>query len=264
MSFFCYFYNMKTEELHISNIRGLKLAARLYIPDSAIPRYYSVFAHCFTCSKELKAIGNIAETMTSHSIALMSFDMTGIGESEGNFSDTNLTTQIEDILSVSKFMESNYRTPRLLIGHSIGGCAVIFAALKLSYVNAVCTIASPAEPSSLSKKLNKTRQKALAEGYAETEIGGKKYTLRDSFFKDIENYNMASALKKLNRPYLIMHSPSDNYTDIRNAGIIFGYAKHPKSFICLDGIDHLMLKPHDAKYIGNIIACWAGRYIKNN
>jgi len=251
---------MKTVKLHIPNKKGLKLAAKLDTPLGNI-KAYAIFAHCFTCSKDLKAVININNSLSKMGIAALRFDMTGIGESEGNFSDTNFTTQIDDFLSAAKFISRNYEHPKLLIGHSLGGCVAIYSALKLQYVKAVAVIGTPAEPSSLSYKLKNTKKRAIENGVSETEIGGVKFQFKPQFFYDIESYNLKNELKNLKRPFLILQSLGDKYTDISNASILFQNAKHPKSFISLDNMDHLMLKKEDACYVGKLIGAWADKYI---
>ncbi|MCI0448610.1 MAG: lysophospholipase [Chlorobi bacterium] len=251
---------MKTVKLSIHNKKDLKLAANLDLPDGNV-KTYAIYAHCFTCSKDLKAIININRSLTKMGIASLRFDMTGIGESEGDFSETNFSTQIEDFHSAADFLSKNYKAAKLLIGHSLGGCVAIYASLKLPYVKAISVISTPSEPSSLSRKLKNTKNRAIQNGFSITEIGGVKFKFKPQFFYDIESYSLKEELKKLKRPFLIMHSPTDTYNDISNAAELFKNAKHPKSFISLDGMDHLMLKKEDAFYVGNLIGIWAEKYL---
>ncbi|MEO8512713.1 MAG: alpha/beta fold hydrolase [Ignavibacteria bacterium] len=252
---------MKTIEFRFLNKRGISLAGKLDTPDDGIISAYALYAHCFTCSMELKAIANINGALTDHGIAVMRFDMTGIGESEGSFPDSNFTTQIEDVLSAAKYLEENYESPKMLIGHSMGGSAVLFAAPQIPQVKAIVTIASPEEPAYLSIKLKRTKARCIKSGISETEIGGTKFTFKPQFFADIESYNLGELQENIHVPYLIMHSTVDTYSDITNAEGLFKKANQPKSFISLDDIDHLMLKKEDAEYVGNLIAVWAGKYI---
>jgi pimeloyl-ACP methyl ester carboxylesterase len=254
---------MKTAKFLIKNKHGLNLAACLDSPEEGRPRAYAVFAHCFTCSKDLKAIANINEALTKYGIASLRFDMTGIGGSEGDFTDTNFTTQIEDFLSAADYLKNNYKSPQLVIGHSLGGCVALESAIKLPSVNAAAVIATPAEPSNLSIKLKNTKARSIREGIGETDIGGLKFRFKPRFWDDIESYSLKKDLQKLDRPLLILHSPADTYTDIENAGILFRNAKNPKSFISLDDMDHLMLKKADACYVGDLIGTWFKRYIKS-
>jgi alpha-beta hydrolase superfamily lysophospholipase len=252
---------METVKVNFLNKNGLKLTGYLDFPNDKNPRAYAVFAHCFTCSKDLKAIANINESLTNSGIASLRFDFTGIGESEGDFSNSNYTGYIEDILSSVDFLNKNYESPELMIGHSLGGCTAIESASEIPSIKAVAVIGSPAEPSNLSEKLKRTKEIAAREGEAQAEIGGVKYLFKKQFFIDIEKHKLEPFIRNLQKPLLIMHSPSDIYTNIENAELIFQAAKYPKSFISLDGIDHLMLKKQDAMYVGGLIAVWAQKYL---
>lgn len=253
---------MKTIELSIINNRGLNLAGNMDMPDDDRNiRKYAIFAHCFTCSKELKAIANINAKLTEFGIAVLRFDMTGIGSSEGKFEDTNFTTQLDDFDSAYYYLKANYSAPEMFIGHSLGGSVALFSALKYSDVKAVVTIASPAEPSHLAHKLRRTKERALKEGIAETEIGGVKFNFKAQFFDDIAGYTLGNKLLKLKTPYMILHSPVDTYSDFENAEILFQRANHPKALISLDDIDHLMLEKEDAYYVGKLIGVWSEKYL---
>ncbi len=255
---------MKTIEVKFKNSRGITLAAKIDMPFNGHIRNYAVFAHCFTCSMELKAIININKTLTKHGIAVLRFDMTGIGESEGTFPDTNFTTQIDDIVSASKYLGEKYTAPQLLIGHSLGGSAILFASKQITSVKALVSIASPDEPANLAVKLKRTKEKCVKMGVAETEIGGVKFNFKPQFFKDIENYNAAELQKTINIPYLVMHSAADTYSDIENGLKLFNRANQLKSFVSLDNIDHLMLQKEDANYVGEVIMAWAKKYLIAN
>jgi alpha-beta hydrolase superfamily lysophospholipase len=252
---------MITKEFRFLNKRGISLAGKLDTPDDGKISAFAIFAHCFTCSMELKAISNINSVLTGKGIAVLRFDMTGIGESEGSFPDSNFTTQIEDVLAAANYLEENHEAPKLLIGHSLGGNAVLFAALRITSVKAIVTIASPGEPAYLSVKLKRTKSRCIKSGISETEIGGVKFNFKPQFFSDIESYNLSELQKSIHIPYLVMHSTADTYSDITNAEKLFSRASQPKSFISLDAIDHLMLKKEDAEYAGNLIAVWAGKFI---
>lgn len=254
---------MNSKKIHFLNKQHIKLSGYIDFPSDSEPAHYAVFAHCFTCSKDLKSIGNIDRSLTKAGIASLRFDFTGIGESEGYFPDTNYSNYIEDILASADFLEENYKAPSLLIGHSLGGCAAIESANKIPSVKALVTIGTPAEPSSLSVKLRKIKEKAILEGIAETEIGGLKFKFKKQFFDDIEKHKLEPFIRNLGKPLLIMQSTADTYTPVENAALIFQAAKYPKSFISLDDIDHLMLKKEDAYYAGELIAVWAKKYLKN-
>ncbi len=247
---------MKSKKIWIVNQKGFKLAAYLDLPDNEEPEKYAVFAHCFTCSKDLKSIANIDESLTNFGIGVLRFDMTGIGESEGDFSDTNFTTQTEDFISAAEYLKLNYQPPALAIGHSMGGCVAIEAALRLPDIKAVVTIGTPAEPSNISVKLKNTKARSIRDGTGTTEIGGVKFQFKPQFWKDIESYHLKGDLPGLNRPILILHSPVDSYTPYENGEELYRIANEPKKFISLDNIDHLMLKKSDAKRVGKIISEW--------
>ncbi len=232
------------------------------MPESGKSKAYGVFAHCFTCSKDLKAIRNIDSSLAEQGIAVVRFDMTGIGESEGNFEDTNFTAMLQDFAAVSEFVTVNYEAPKLAIGHSLGGSVVLKSALSMPSLKAVAVIAAPAEPSALSIKLKRTREQAFREGFAIRDIGGVKYKFKPEFFKDIESYSLKKDIQELKKPLLILHSPADTYSHISNSEIIFDLARQPKSLVSLDDIDHLMLKKSDAKYVGNLIGAWFEKYCK--
>jgi putative redox protein len=251
---------LKPQKFHFTNKHGIKLAAILDSPDN-LPSAYAILCHCFTCSKDLKAYRNIDLSLTSSGIAVLRFDFTGIGESGGDFSGTNFTTMIDDVLSASEFLSTQYKPAKLIIGHSLGGCAAITGARKISSINAVVTIGTPAEPSKMSIKLSKTKERAIAQGIGETVIGGKKFKFKKQFFDDIEAYKLQPDIAALRKPLLIMHSPKDTYTSVEDAALIFQAAKHPKSYISLDDMDHLILKKSDACYVGSLIAAWAKKYI---
>ena len=254
---------MISTKIFIPNKRGQKLAAVIDEPSGAAqPAAYAVFAHCFTCSKDLKAMPNINSSLAASEIATVRFDMTGIGESEGDFTETNFTTQIEDFLSVAEFLKQNYEAPKFAIGHSLGGSVAIKCAMKLSSIHAAAVIAAPSEPYLLSLKLKKTRAEAIKSGTAQREIGGVKYKFRPEFFTDLEKYDMERDLRNFKKPLLIIHSYADTYSDYTNAEVLYSHANEPKKLILLDDIDHLMLRKSDAVKIGSYIAEWFKKYMK--
>jgi putative redox protein len=253
---------LKSKRVNFLNNKGEKLCGYIDFPAETEPISYAVFAHCFTCSKDLKSITYINSSLARAGIATLRFDFTGIGESEGSFSESTYSDYINDLLLASEYLSNNYKAPQLLIGHSLGGCVVIEAAHKIPSVRAVVTIGTPAEPSSLSLKLRRTKEKAEKEGFAETEIGGVKLKFSKRFFEDIEEHKLEPYIRNLSKPLLVMQSPIDDYTTIENAVLIFQSAKQPKNFVALDNIDHLMLNKNDAVYAGEVIAVWARRYLK--
>ncbi len=252
---------MKSQKINFFNKDGLKLSGYIDSPEADTPVAYAIFAHCFTCSKELKAIANIDSSLAKKGIAALRFDFRGIGESQGDFPETNYSGYLDDVLSAAEFLSENFKPPKLIIGHSLGGCAAIESASKIPSIKAIAVIGTPSEPSSLSHKLRKTKEKAESEGAGEATIGGVKFRFKKQFFDDLENHKLEPYIRNLSKPLLILHSPIDAYTPIESGEEIFKTAKHPKSFVSLDKIDHLMLNKQDAVYVGDVIALWAKKYL---
>jgi putative redox protein len=252
---------MQSTRLQFDNSRGQTLAGRLDQPDSAVTDTIALFAHCFTCTKNLKAIGNISKALTSEGISVFRFDFTGLGESEGEFENTNFTSNTEDLIAAAGFLESSYSGPVILIGHSLGGAAVLQAAHGISTARAVATIAAPSEPNHLKKLLNLSSEGLDKSGEVEIAIGGRPFKLKKQFIDDLDRTKMSDKIRNLGIPLIIFHSPFDSIVSIDNAAGIFQSARHPKSFISLDRADHLLLEESDSRYVGSIIAAWARRYI---
>jgi len=252
---------MTSKRLKFPNPDSLKLSAFLDLPESGSPKAFALFAHCFTCGKNLKPIVNINKALTMHGIAVLRFDFTGIGESEGTFTETNFSSTVADLTAAAQYLGKEYEAPKLLIGHSMGGAAVLQAARHISSVKALVTIAAPSNPNHLSGILREKRNEVKSEGTAEVTIGGKTFTLTRQFFEDLESTKMEGFIRNLNRPLLILHAPDDDTVDIENAAEIFQMAKHPKSYISLDDTGHLILREQDARYAGNLIAAWVERYL---
>jgi putative redox protein len=255
---------MLSEDVLFINKRGQKLAGTIDKPKAGEIKHFAIFSHCFTCSKELKAIANIDSALCKSGIAVLRFDYSGIGKSEGSFTDSNYSSYLEDIDSAYYFLSKEYKAPSLYIGHSLGGCVAIESACSNPAVKAVAVIGTPAEPRTLAIKLKNTRERAIKNGTGVANIGGIDFEFTPAFFDDLEKHNLKSCIEKLKRPLLILHSPADTYTSIENASKIFSAARHPKSFISLDDIDHLMLKKEDALYTGSLIGAWASRYLTHS
>ena len=252
---------MKTRRVTFTSGAGHQLAGSLDLPDAGTATATSLFAHCFTCGKNLKSIVHIAKELTARGIGVLRFDFTGIGESEGDFATTHLTSNREDLLAAASFLEQELQAPSLLIGHSLGGAAVLHAALEMPSVTAVAVIGTPSEPSHLSDLLARKREEARNDGQAELTLAGRTFLLRPEFFDDLEAHHARDALAKLGRALLILHAPQDETVDIKHAAAIFRAARHPKSFISLDGADHLLLDEADGRYAGSVIAAWSARYL---
>ena len=253
---------MKTIRLQLENREGLKLSARLEMPADGRPSAYAIFAHCFTCNKNLKAISNISRALTTHDIAVLRFDFTGLGQSEGDFADSNFTSNVNDLVDVARYLETHYRAPALLVGHSLGGAAVLLAAGQIPSVKAVATIGAPADPHHVTHLLSEDLDTIKKHGKAVVTLAGRSFTIKDQFLHDLEERNMQEHIKGLKRALLIMHSPQDTTVGVDNAADIYTSAMHPKSFISLDGADHLLSKEADSLYAGSTIATFASRYIE--
>ena len=252
---------MKQKRIKIENQEGLELAAYLRLPDDENIATLAIFAHCFTCTKNLNAIKNISQSLTGHKIGVLSFDFTGLGESEGEFAETNFSSNVSDLVAVAEYLAINYQAPELLIGHSLGGAAVIQAASRIDSVKAIATIGAPADAKHVSHLFQPELDQIEKEGEARVSIGGRPFTIKKQFLDDLDENPAEQQLKSLNQALLIMHSPQDNIVGIDNAATMYHRARHPKSFITLDGADHLLSDKKDSIYAGNMIASWATRYI---
>jgi putative redox protein len=253
---------MSIKKITFTNSENQQLSARLELPNHEKPHSYAIFAHCFTCNKNLLAVKNIARALNNKGIAVLRFDFTGLGESEGDFVDTNFSSNIQDLISASDFLTKQYQAPSLLIGHSLGGAAVIYAAKEIESIKAVATIGAPSSPDHVQHLFKSDLEEIKEKGKATVSIGGREFSLKKEFLEDIESKKMESCIKSLRKPILIMHSPQDNTVGIQNAKELYHYAHHPKSFISIDGADHLLSNKEDSIYVGNIISGWASRYLE--
>jgi uncharacterized OsmC-like protein/fermentation-respiration switch protein FrsA (DUF1100 family) len=252
---------MTSTKVTFHNQDNHKLSAHLHLPPSGKPEILAIFAHCFTCSKDLMAVVNISRALIQHNIGVLRFDFTGLGESEGTFSDTNFSTNISDLIAAAFFLKENYIAPSLLIGHSLGGAAVLVAAQQLPEVEAVVTIGAPSDPEHVMRLLQNDLTEIEANGKARVSIGGRPFTITKQFLDDLRKRSPADVLKDFKKPLLILHSPQDNVVEIDNARKIYEAARHPKSFISMDGADHLLSNKEDSNYAGEVIAAWSRRYI---
>lgn len=251
----------KSTKVTFQNKEGITLSARLEMPIHQIPFAYAIFAHCFTCSKNLGAVRHISQALTKNGIAVLRFDFTGLGDSEGDFADTNFSSNVGDLIAAAQFLEQEYEAPTLLVGHSLGGAAVIFASAELDSVKAVATIGAPANPEHVSHLLAEGSEDLVSKGIAKVNIGGRPFTVKKQFIDDIKSQKMEAVLPDLRKSLLIMHSPQDRTVFIENARKLYQMAHHPKSFISLDGADHLLTNKADSLYIGEAVASWAKRYL---
>ena len=252
--------DMATERFVFEGHAGDKLSARLDRPEYP-PRTTALFAHCFTCSKDIPAARRIAEKLSSLGIAVLRFDFSGLGHSEGEFENTNFSSNVQDLELAAQHLEGVGLAPSIIIGHSLGGAAVLKAAGKIDSIKAVVTIGAPADPSHVAHHFGKNLDRIRSEGEAEVNLGGRFFKIKQQFVEDIGKSNLEPAIAGLRRALLVLHAPLDNTVGIENAAAIFGAAKHPKSFVTLDKADHLITRHEDAEYAASVIASWVERYL---
>jgi uncharacterized OsmC-like protein/alpha/beta superfamily hydrolase len=243
------------------NAQGQMLAGRLDAPANGTPRAYAVYAHCFTCGKDVRAAVNIGRALAREGIASLRFDFTGIGESEGVFADTTLTTMVSDLQAAAAFLEKSYAAPKILVGHSLGGAAVLEAAHLIPSSVAVATIGAPGNPEHVAGLLGASRETIELEGEADVLLVGRKFHFKKAFLDDLTTHPWRETLHSLRKALLVFHSPVDKTVDISNAADIFGAALHPKSFIGLNEADHLLTRETDSEYVGLILGAWASKYL---
>ena len=252
---------MSLTKITFTNKEGQTLSGRLELPADQHAHNFALFAHCFTCNKNLAAVRNISRALTSQGFGVLRFDFTGLGESEGDFENTNFSGNVEDLIAAADFLADQYKSPTLLIGHSLGGAAAIFAAAKISTIKAVATIGAPSNPKHVEHLLKSGLDEIKTDGKAVINLSGRDFTIKKQFIDDLETKSLSEITKNLNKALLVMHSPQDLTVGIKNAEEIYHAAKHPKSFITLDGADHLLMRKEDSVYTGNVIATWSLRYI---
>lgn len=252
---------MPSKKVHFSNSSGFKLSAKLELPLNEKAHNFVIFAHCFTCNKNLKAVSNISRALSLQGFGVLRFDFTGLGESEGEFANTNFSSNVDDLIAAADFLENNYQAPTLLVGHSLGGSAVIFAAEKIKSVKAIATIGAPSNPEHVTNLLQNSISEINSKGSAKVQLAGRPFHIKKQFLDDLQNKDLPSILKVLRKPILIMHSPQDETVGIENAAKLYNAAFHPKSFVSLDGADHLINNKNDSEYAGNVLATWVSKYL---
>ncbi|MEP7030227.1 MAG: alpha/beta fold hydrolase [Pseudolabrys sp.] len=251
---------MRSERFEFPNAKGEKLAATLDLPLGK-PMAFALFAHCFTCGKDNLAAKRIAERLTIPGIAVLRFDFTGLGSSEGEFANTHFSSNIDDLVAAADHLRKDYGAPAILIGHSLGGCAVLAVSHRIPDARAVVTIAAPYDPSHVLGLFKDQIDTIRKEGLVDVQLAGRPFTIKKEFLDDVAEKKLNECLATLHKALLVFHSPTDDLVGIDNASHIFQAAKHPKSFVSLNGADHLLSKKDDAVYVANVIAAWAERYL---
>jgi uncharacterized OsmC-like protein/fermentation-respiration switch protein FrsA (DUF1100 family) len=252
---------MRTERLEFPNAKGEKLSALLDLPLGK-PAAFALFAHCFTCGKDNLAAKRMAERLAMCGVGVLRFDFTGLGTSEGNFADTHFSSNVDDLVAAADYLRKTHGAPAILIGHSLGGAAVLAAAHRIADARAVVTIAAPCDPAHVAGLFKDQVDKIREQGEVEVSLAGRPFRIKREFLDDISEQRITDRVANLRKALLILHSPTDDIVSIDNASRIFLAAKHPKSFVSLAGADHLLIKKSDAVYVANVIAAWAERYLE--
>lgn len=251
---------MIVDRIQFPGSGGHQLAARLDAPEGPV-RAYALFAHCFTCGKDVFAASRIALALAGHGIAVLRFDFTGLGASEGEFANTDFSSNIEDLVAAAGHLREHYQAPALLIGHSLGGAAVLAAAERIPEAQAVVTVAAPSDPTHVTGLFRDHLDQIETAGEAEVQLAGRPFRIKRQFLVDAAEQQLTDKIARMRKALLVMHSPHDSTVDIANAVHIFMHAKHPKSFVSLDTADHLLTVKRDAVYAATVIAAWSERYL---
>jgi putative redox protein len=251
---------MKTIRLEIKNKKGHRLQAYLELPANEKPSHFAIFAHCFSCNSNLNAVKNISRSLSNHGFGVIRFDFTGLGRSEGEFAESHFSANVDDLLAVNDFLTENYKSPSLLVGHSLGGAAVIVAGSKLENIKAIATIGAPATVNHVTHLFSHAIEDVKEKGEIEVHIGGRPFKINQDFVNDFGKTDLPKIIKTLRKPILVMHAPFDKIVGIENAHQIYHNAMHPKSFISLDDANHLLSNKADSIYVGNLIGTWADKY----
>ena len=250
---------MKKQKITFQNPQGISLSGLLEAPDA--PSAYALFAHCFTCGKDIKAAARISKALVDNNVAVLRFDFTGLGGSDGDFSNSNFSSNVADLLAAADFLRTSHQAPSILIGHSLGGAAVISAAKHIPEAKGVVTIGAPAEAAHVMKQFRGDVDAIRDIGEFKVTLAGREFTIKKQFLDDIESQQQDQNIANLQRALLIFHSPVDNVVSIEQAQKIYLKAKHPKSFISLDSADHLLTNSKDASYVASCITAWSSRYL---
>ncbi len=253
---------MKKLDVSFKNSDSKTLKGILELPTNKKPENFILFAHCFTCNKNFHAPSNISKSLASKGYGVLRFDFTGLGESDGDFEDTNFSGNVDDLVSAASFLKEEYHAPSIIVGHSLGGAAALFAAKEIDSVKAIVTINAPSNLVHVQKHFESSLSEIEKEGSAKINIGGRSFQIKKQFIDDLENNNESKSLEEIRTPLLIMHTPQDKIVSIKHAEELYKSARHPKSFISLDKADHLLSNRSDSEYAGGLIAAWASKYIE--
>jgi uncharacterized OsmC-like protein/fermentation-respiration switch protein FrsA (DUF1100 family) len=251
---------MPTERFQFTGSEGQQLAAALDTPDGPV-HAHALFAHCFTCGKDVLAAKRIAVALAARGIAVLRFDFTGLGSSEGDFANSTFSSNVVDLVHAADHLRKTYQAPALLIGHSLGGAAVLAAAHLIPEATAVVTIAAPSDPTHVTGLFTDSIEKIRKDGEAQVSLAGRPFTIKREFLDDVAEHGLMDHIAKLRKALLVMHAPTDETVGIDNATRIFVTARHPKSFVSLAGADHLLSNRQDSTYVADVIAAWASRYL---
>lgn len=245
--------------LRFAGPEGNELSAALEVPEQET-KAYALFAHCFTCSKDIIAASRISRSLCREGVAVFRFDFTGLGNSQGDFANTTFSSNVDDLVAAADFMRAELEVPKVIVGHSLGGAAVVVAARKIPEVRAVAIIGAPSDPNHVRNLFSAKIPEIEAEGVSTVILAGREFRIKRQFLEDIEEQNLRENLANLGRPLLILHSPIDDVVGIDHARHNYQAAKHPKSFISLDDADHLLQRGEDAEWVGLILSAWSSRY----
>ena len=249
-----------SDKVTFANAEDHELAGRLEMPPVDV-RTYAIFAHCFTCGKDIAAASRISRALTRRGIGVLRFDFTGLGSSEGDFANTNFASNVDDLVAAAAYLRASRRAPTLLVGHSLGGAAVLMAADRVPEVRAVATLAAPSQPEHLQHLLAPLTAEIEQRGEAQINLGGKSFRIRQQFLDDLKRHDVERDTATLKAALLVLHSPQDEIVDIDHARRIFQAAPYPKGFLSLDGMNHLVSRREDAEYVADVLAAWSSRYL---
>ena len=250
-----------SQDVEFAGPNGQMLAGILEVPNGTPPRAMVLFAHCFSCSKDISASRVIARKLAEEGFGVLRFDFTGLGESEGEFSDTNFSTNLDDLEAAANWLKSNFGGPDILVGHSLGGAAVISVAHRLPQVKAVATVGAPSDADHVIHNFGPKLDEINEQGEADVLLAGRSFKIKKQFVEDVSGAKVKDAVATLGRPLLVMHAPTDMVVGIENATGLFVQAKHPKSFVSLDTADHLLSRKEDAAYVAGLVANWSAKYV---